>query len=539
MVFPVNDSRSQFRTSASGLHWLFDQRMIAGMGDRESLWSRLRRGASYLPRPSIRGRTVLILIPVHVMAFVVLYFGLVRVMRSEMLRTHSVGARAVLTEAVHTLHPMMCSRDHSVIPVSVGEFTEKHSLLDIRLYRTDGSLMGQPMNPIPRITNFLAGAEDENFSFENHGDVLALKGILRVRSEGDCAECHDSGVVLGAVTMSMDLTPEVTAARDRLEFNLTYLIVGWALVVGFVNMGIGAWTRRSLRHVRRLEEQASAGTVSSTPTPGAFLDPVAAELYRSLSQVFRRQQEEKNAVSDRQHHTERLASLGQLAAGLAHEIKNPLAGIRGVMELMRDDTDEERQKELFVQVVNELDRVNEIIHLLLNYARPAPPKKENADIAELLADSLQLLRPALRKKSIDLRVEVARDVGLFSLDVSQMRHVVNNLVANAADAIDSDGTIVVRASLLPEDECLIVSVQDDGPGIPKGVRNEVFEPFFTTKFSGTGLGLSVVRSLVVQHGGRVELQSEEGKGTTFFVILPNGSKKRVRPRDERGGEVET
>ncbi|MCD4749120.1 MAG: hypothetical protein K8R59_07085 [Thermoanaerobaculales bacterium] len=480
---------------------------------------------------------MLVLIPVHLVAFVVLYFGLVRVMRGEMLRTHSIEARALLTEAVHTLHPMMCSRDHAVISVSAGEFAEKHSLLDFRLYRADGSLMGRPMNPIPRITHFLEGTEEENFSFEDHGNVLALKGILRVRSEGDCAECHDSGLVLGAATMSMDLTPEVTGAQDRLENNLTYLVIGWALMVGFVNIGIGAWTRRSLKEVRRLENQASLSDgISKTQEPGIFLDPVAAELYRSLAKVLRRQQEEKEAVSDRFHHTERLASLGRLAAGLAHEIKNPLAGIRGVMELMRDDTEDEDQRDLFKAVVGELDKVNEIIHLLLNFARPAPPKRENADIAELLEDSLQFLRPPLRKKSIDLKIEVARDVGSFFLDVSQLRHVVNNLVANAADAIGSDGTIVVRASLLPEDEGMVVSVEDDGPGIPEGVIDEVFEPFYTTKFSGTGLGLSVVRSLVAQHGGRVELESNEGVGTTFFVILPNESPRTEVSRDESVGE---
>ncbi len=491
------------------------------MADRASLWSRLRRGAFYLPRPSIRGRTVLVLIPVHLIAFFVLYLGLVRVMRGEMLRTHSAGARVMLAEAVHTLHPLMCSRDHAVIPVSVGEFAQKHSLLDFRIFRSDGSLMGQPGHPVPRIKQFLQGEDEEFFEFADRGDVMALQGILRVRAEGDCTECHEPGMQLGAASMDMDLTPEVTAAHNRLQHNLTYLVVGWALMVGFVNIGIGAWTRRSLAQVRRLEEHASAGTVSETPMPGVFLDPVAAELYRSLGQVFRRQQEEKDAVSDRLHHTERLASLGRLAAGLAHEIKNPLAGIRGVMELMRDDTEEEQQKELFVQVVNELDRVNEIIHLLLNFARPAPPKKEEVDVAEMLEESLQFLRPALVKKSISLAIEVARDVGAFSVDPAQMRHVVTNLVANAADAIDSDGSVVVRASLYPEGGGLIISVEDDGPGIPEEALEEIFEPFFTTKFSGTGLGLPVVRSLVAQHRGRVEVESEVGRGTTFFILLPD------------------
>lgn len=462
------------------------------------------------------------LIPVHLIAFALLYFGLVRLMRAETLRTNSAEARALLTEAVGSLHPLMCSKgDHGVIPLSVGQFAERHSLLDFQIFRADGSLLGQPGKPIPRIRDFLDSDAEEFFHYSNRGDVLALQGILRVRADGKCTECHDPGAQLGAATMDMDLTPEVSFAQDRLEHNLLLLVISWALMVGVVNIGIGAWARRSLAHVRRMEEMGASGTVSTTPLPGVFLDPVAAELYRSLAQVFRRQQEEKEVVSDRLHHTERLASLGQLAAGLAHEIKNPLAGIRGVMELLRDDAEEDQQKELFIQVVDELDRVNEIIHRLLNFARPALPKREEIGVEEMLEEAVQFLCPAFVKKGISLNIEVASDVGSFFLDPSQMRHIVTNLVANAADAIESDGWIVVRASLYPEGGGLIISVEDSAPGIPEESLAQIFEPFFTTKFSGTGLGLAVVRSLVTQHRGRIEVESEVGRGTTFFILLPD------------------
>ncbi|MCK5379321.1 MAG: hybrid sensor histidine kinase/response regulator, partial [Acidobacteria bacterium] len=181
-----------------------------------------------------------------------------------------------------------------------------------------------------------------------------------------------------------------------------------------------------------------------------------------------------------------------------------------------------------------LDRVNEIIHLLLNFARPAPPKREETDVAEMLEEALQFLRPALVNKSISLAIEVARDVGTFSMDPTQMRHVVTNLVANAGDAIESDGSVVVRASLYPEGGGLIISIEDDGPGIPEKTLEEIFEPFFTTKFSGTGLGLPVVRSLIVQHRGRIEVESEVGRGTTFFILLPD--RPIAEPND--GVEIE-
>lgn len=178
--------------------------MIVGMNERRNVLSRILRGASDLSRLSVRRRTVMILIPVHLVAFMVLYLGLVRVMRSEMLRTHSAGARVLLTEAVHTLHPLMCSKDHSVIPVSVGEFARSHELLDFRMYRSDGSLMGSPGHPVPQIREFLESSDEDRFHFVDKGDVLALSGILRIRAEGDCTTCHQQGVELGAAAMEMD-----------------------------------------------------------------------------------------------------------------------------------------------------------------------------------------------------------------------------------------------------------------------------------------------------------------------------------------------
>jgi signal transduction histidine kinase len=216
-----------------------------------------------------------------------------------------------------------------------------------------------------------------------------------------------------------------------------------------------------------------------------------------------------------------MASLGQLAAGLAHEIKNPLAGVRGVIELLRDESDDEPQRTLFEQIVTELDRVNRTIHSLLSFARPSRPRRVPTDVRGLIEDSLRLVLPRLRKENIRLEIDVAPNVGQFRLDPTHIRHVLVNLVTNAADAIENGGIISVRAISSPDQNDLFLSVTDDGPGIPANLRDKIFEPFFTTKFTGTGLGLAVVNSLVTRSGGVIELMSEPGRGTTFFVLLPS------------------
>ncbi len=493
----------------------------------EGLVSTSKNAGRHLLHPGRWSRTALILVPVHLVAFVVLYFGLLSIIRNEVVNSHRFGARVMLLEAVHTLHPLMCSPDHKSVPNEVMAFANAHELLALRIYRADGSLMGDPGEAQPELMKFLNSDQDEIFEFADHGNITALNGTLRIRSTGPCSDCHEDGALLGAATMNMDMTPEVTSAHKRLERNLLFMVGGWLVAVGFVNIGARAWTRRSLAHIRGLEDEVSAaGAHSPSPTPGILLDPVAAELYRSLTSVLQRQQKQRESVDTRMHHTERLASLGQLAAGLAHEIKNPLAGIRGVMELMRDDAIDEEDQSLFIQIVRELDRVNQTIQLLLNFARPAPARKELTVVSTLLEESLTLLRPGMNKQSIELCLNVGENLGSFALDTGQIRQIITNLVTNAADAIENSGYIEVSATLFPEGQGLIISIQDSGPGINADDLEQIFEPFFTTKFSGTGLGLAVVRSLVLQHGGHIEVESEVGVGTTFFVLLPDEKKRQ-------------
>lgn len=456
---------------------------------------------------------MLILLPVHVVAFVVLYLGTVHTVQTEILRTHSHDAQMMLAEAVRDLHPSMCATDRSQIPAQVGEFVRSHRLLDLGIYRATGEPMGTVADPEPAVRSFLETDDSDRFEIDREGNTTSLRGLLRLRSEGSCNECHSPGEVLGAATMRLDLTPHVEEAHSRVEKTLGFLIVGWGLVVGVLNIGLTTVARRSLS---RME----AGGNAEVDVPEVILDPVSSALYGRLRGVIDSQREREREVTSRLHHTERLASLGQLAAGLAHEIKNPLAGIRGVIELLRDEIDDLDQRDLYEQMVSELDRVNITIHSLLRFARPAPPQRTDTRIRTLLEESVGLLQAGFAKRRIELEVQVADGTGTFSLDPGQIRQVLVNLVSNAADAIGEGGRIVVSAAPFPCGDGLILGVEDDGPGVPEDDQERIFEPFYTSKFSGTGLGLSVVRSLVDQHGGTVELRSEAGHGSTFLVLLP-------------------
>ena len=485
--------------------------------------------------PSAGRRTLFLMVPVHVLAFTLLFFGTVRVVEHEILRAHSLDARYLLEGAVKELHPLMIGHEREEIPRAVAEYASAHRLLDLKIYRRTGAEIGLLGRADPEVVAFLAGSEEELFRFDRDGKQVSMHGMRRFRSEGACIECHSPAVTLGAATMRLDLTDQMGTAHWSLRRNLALLMAGWALLVGAVNIGLGSMTRRSLARLQMHAIPGESKTPNSEDASGLFLDPVSAELYESLRVLVESQHSREAEVANRLHRAEHMASLGQLAAGLAHEIKNPLAGIRGVIELLRDESEDESQRNLFEQIVTELDRVNRTIHSLLSFARPSLPKRIPTDVRGLIEDSLHLVRPNLQKQNITLDVEVASNVDHYRLDPTHIRHVLVNLVTNAADAIEDGGNISVRAVTSPHTNDLFLSVTDDGPGIAPRLHDKIFEPFYTTRFTGTGLGLAVVASLVSRSGGVIEVMSEPGSGTTFFVMLPDEAAESEPTKSETKG----
>jgi len=252
---------------------------------------------------------------------------------------------------------------------------------------------------------------------------------------------------------------------------------------------------------------------------------------------------EVKAAEERAHSNERLAAVGRLSAGMAHEIRNPLASIRGSIEVLaRELTLSGDQDRLMRVILRETDRLNLLISDFLQFARPPEAKKQPVPVAELLAETTEAF--SCRSKGggpIELRVNAPVDL-LADGDPAQIRQIIWNILLNACEAMPEGGCVDVRArrveSLAPgiaqglsegsrrEDESgnprgwIELCFADDGVGITADVLPRIFEPFFTTKERGTGLGLAVVYRIVEGHGGSVDVKSESGKGTVFTVMLP-------------------
>jgi len=250
-------------------------------------------------------------------------------------------------------------------------------------------------------------------------------------------------------------------------------------------------------------------------------------IYSAQIAPLRAQLVESREIIDRQ---EKLASLGTLAAGVAHEIRNPLTAINvRLHSLKRTLVRGSSEHEDATVIDQEIQRLDRIVRNVLHFARPAEPRQIRITAGSLFSRVQGLLGSELEKASI--RLSLASSPTLWiRVDPQQIEQVLINLIQNAAESIGRDGTITLRArsTLMPlaghATPVVILEVIDTGKGIPLKVQERLFDPFFTTKEAGTGLGLSIAARIVEKHGGALQYQTEVGRGTTFGIVLPRVEK---------------
>lgn len=222
--------------------------------------------------------------------------------------------------------------------------------------------------------------------------------------------------------------------------------------------------------------------------------------------------------------SEKLASLGKLAAGVAHEINNPLTGILTNSSLLLDDLplNDPRREDVDV-IVKETIRCREIVKRLLDFARQTKPQKQLVSINEIIENIILLVRNQTSFRNIQVQKNLQENLPEIMADRDQIQQVFINIIINASEAMSKGGLLSISTVILPTNNSMIITFKDNGPGIPESIREKIFDPFFTTKEQGTGLGLSISYGIIEQHGGDINVESSLDLGTTFTIQLPINS----------------
>jgi signal transduction histidine kinase len=314
---------------------------------------------------------------------------------------------------------------------------------------------------------------------------------------------------------------EEARERERLAVRLLFALAVLTVLVGVV---MAVYAQRVLRPLGAVTERAKSVALGDlTPRPVFASNDEIGELattFEGMVSAIARANEQLLA-------TERLATIGKMAAHVTHEIRNPLSSIALNLELMEEELGQSdgEAKALLRAITSEVDRLKALSEQYLSVARRQPVRLEREDVGQVVDEAVDFVRRDLERQGVVLRLQMDSELPEALVDEAQLKQALYNLIRNAQEAMTSGGEISVRVLRVPEG--IEIAVEDDGPGIDESARTQLFEPFFTTKRHGTGLGLAITRQIVEAHGGTIACAAREGRGTSMVIALRAASERAV------------
>jgi two-component system NtrC family sensor kinase len=358
-------------------------------------------------------------------------------------------------------------------------------------------------------------------SFAARDQAARAAALTSIRARERSAQLH--------LTQAWQLISERIASTSRMarddERRAFGLLVGLGLVALAVSLAITFWSQRVLSPLTKLADRVAAvarGDLS------ARIERHAPDEIGHVASEFERMVDALSARDEQLRRTERLAAVGRLAAHVTHEVRNPLNSIRLNVELLEEDLAEAslESKRVVSSILREVDRLTDITEQYLRLVRLPEPRRESVELLPFVEELAAFLAPEMEQANVRLEV-VAEGAPRVSADADQLRQALLNLCRNAREAMPEGGR--VRIAVAPAEGGAMVSISDQGTGIPEADRDKVFDLFYTTKEHGTGLGLSLTQEIVSAHRGRIRCEASEWGGTRFSIWLPGGKDDGTSP----------
>lgn len=467
-------------------------------------------------------------------------------MQRDQLITATEEKVAMLTDIIESsvVTAMLAGRIGDVQAIVEGQ--GKHADISrVRIFDRKGTIkissepkeIGKEIAPI-RPEHSALRHTSVPFVFQNgrvHGTHSLIKLIL---NRPQCYGCHDPREqAIGILQIDFSL------AKTRAQIASIHTFVLFSAILTIASLILALWILLSrlvthpVSQLIRTMGNAKGGDldvrvqVKSKDELGRL-----GESFNFMISSLQQAKQELEAEHQRQlEQAEKMATLGQLASAVAHEVKNPLGGVSGAMQVLAQDYPlGDPKREVIDEMLCQIRRLDKTVKDLLSYARPTSPEPTPCNASELVERALFLIRQQVKESQISIVTDYAESLPFIHADPQQMQQVILNIALNAVQAMPEGGTLTVQTRALnhhpsgvgessvtdPSSDYVEVAISDTGNGIPPEVRKKVFQPFFTTKHKGTGLGLPICQRIVEQHGGFLHVESEVSKGTTVSIRLP-------------------
>ncbi len=399
---------------------------------------------------------------------------------------------------------------------------------EVRIFNENGRIVA---SSVPReignkiydkdMQMFLTQPEPEVFTHRENNKVF-YSMVIPIANEEACKQCHFDNAKYRGV---LDVEISMDRIINRLQLFRYQMIIFSALAVITLSISLSIMTKhlinKPIEGLISTMKKAEAGDLSARfkTTRDDEIGKLSESLNSMLAQLDSARKEIEKLHYEEYQRIEKMASIGELASAIAHEIKNPLAGISGAIQVFSEEfPDDDPKREIIDDIILEIERLDKAVRDLLNFARPPVPHPLLTDIRSMIDRLMNVISSTAEKQKVDITLDIESDVGKAYLDPEQLQQVFLNIALNAIQSMPGGGSLLINVN--KQDDMVVFSFKDSGMGISDENTKNLFKPFFTTKNTGTGLGLSISKNIVEQHGGYISVTSQPGLGSTFVISVP-------------------
>ena len=431
----------------------------------------------------------------------------------------------------NSIYSYMKAGNIETVQKTLREISSSADIKGIRIINYEGKIshssesdeVGRMVEPstLNKMREFLSTKDQSNTIFKMPKSTIL--GFRKIENRSECFGCHSAQEKINSF---LEVDIDHSGAAVLLQKNqIKGIIIALAALTILSFVILRLFEKLINRPISQLKDrmrrvQEGDLDIQFSHLKNDEIGSLAKNFNRMVTDLKKANQKIEELFSKQMEKAEHLASIGELAAGLAHEIKNPIAGMKGALEIINQQTDiSDPKKEIFTEMLLQIDKINNVILDLLSYARPKEMNKRVVDPNEAINNAIKFAKTQISDKKIDIHFKSLENGTLALIDTDKIQEVMLNLIVNSISAVDNKGNISIELHQKNQRE-LEILFSDDGTGIKKEHLSQIFNPFFTTKNRGTGLGLSICKKIIESHKGSIEVESKAKEGTTFSIRLP-------------------